>query len=74
MLHDAGENVTAEVQGRELPIPERIRIPANLLFTGTVNVDETTFMFSPKVLDRANVIQFHDGRPEGLWGARLRAR
>jgi len=58
-LHDAGENVAAEVQGHELLIPERIRIPANLLFTGTVNVDETTFMFSPKVLDRANVIQFH---------------
>ena len=25
-----------------------------------MNVDETTFMFSPKVLDRANVIEFHD--------------
>lgn len=59
VLHDAGETVTAEVQGRELLIPERVHVPANLLFTGTVNVDETTFMFSPKVLDRANVIQFH---------------
>jgi len=26
----------------------------------TVNIDETTYMFSPKVLDRANVIEFHD--------------
>ncbi len=26
--------------------------------TGTVNIDETTYMFSPKVLDRANVIEF----------------
>jgi hypothetical protein len=59
LLHDAGEAVTAEIGGEELPIPERLRVPANLLFTGTVNVDETTFMFSPKVLDRANVIQFH---------------
>ena len=25
---------------------------------GTVNIDETTYMFSPKVLDRANVIEF----------------
>ena len=25
---------------------------------GTVNVDETTYMFSPKVLDRANTIEF----------------
>ena len=33
-------------------------IPKNLLIVGTVNVDETTYMFSPKVLDRANVLEF----------------
>ena len=33
-------------------------IPDNLLTVGTVNVDETTYMFSPKVLDRANTIEF----------------
>lgn len=32
--------------------------PKNLFITGTVNIDETTYMFSPKVLDRANVIEF----------------
>jgi len=32
--------------------------PDNLFVIGTVNVDETTYMFSPKVLDRANVIEF----------------
>jgi len=31
---------------------------------GTVNVDETTYMFSPKVLDRANVIEFRVSDPE----------
>lgn len=36
----------------------RIRFPDNLFLVGTVNVDETTFMFSPKVLDRANTIEF----------------
>jgi predicted RNA-binding protein with PUA-like domain len=36
----------------------RIRIPNNLFVVGTVNVDETTYMFSPKVLDRANTIEF----------------
>ena len=41
-----------------LTIPEKIRIPENLFVTGTVNIDETTYMFSPKVLDRANVIEF----------------
>lgn len=33
-------------------------IPDNLLIVCTVNVDETTYMFSPKVLDRANTIEF----------------
>lgn len=30
----------------------------NLFIIGTVNIDETTYMFSPKVLDRANTIEF----------------
>ncbi|WP_165732856.1 McrB family protein [Polaribacter sp. 20A6] len=32
--------------------------PKNLFIVGTVNIDETTYMFSSKVLDRANVIEF----------------
>lgn len=39
-------------------IPESMVLPQNLFVTGTVNIDETTYMFSPKVLDRANVIEF----------------
>ncbi|MBD0405339.1 hypothetical protein IC221_28350 [Flammeovirga sp. EKP202] len=39
-------------------VPDRISLPSNLLIIGTVNIDETTYMFSPKVLDRANVIEF----------------
>lgn len=35
-----------------------IKIPKNLFIVGTVNIDETTYMFSPKVLDRANIIEF----------------
>nr|WP_318659981.1 hypothetical protein [uncultured Treponema sp.] len=42
----------------ESSIPEEIVLPNNLFVTGTVNIDETTYMFSPKVLDRANVIEF----------------
>lgn len=42
----------------ESAIPEKIVLPNNLFVTGTVNIDETTYMFSPKVLDRANVIEF----------------
>lgn len=39
-------------------IPPKIKLPKNLFIVGTVNIDETTYMFSPKVLDRANVIEF----------------
>lgn len=45
-------------EDEEIPIPEEILLPKNLFITGTVNIDETTYMFSPKVLDRANVIEF----------------
>ncbi|MEI6820024.1 MAG: hypothetical protein WCL19_10545, partial [Verrucomicrobiota bacterium] len=38
--------------------PKLTQLPENLFIIGTVNVDETTYMFSPKVLDRANVIEF----------------
>ncbi len=41
-------------------IPRRIKIPPNLFFTGTVNVDETTYMFSPKVLDRAFTLELDE--------------
>jgi MoxR-like ATPase len=38
--------------------PKTIIIPPNFFIIGTVNIDETTYQFSPKVLDRANVIEF----------------
>ena len=39
-------------------VPAEIGFSENLFIIGTVNIDETTYMFSPKVLDRANVIEF----------------
>ncbi|ADZ09786.1 hypothetical protein Metbo_1559 [Methanobacterium lacus] len=39
-------------------VPKGLKLPENLFVVGTVNVDETTYMFSPKVLDRANTIEF----------------
>ena len=39
-------------------VPSKLKVPANLFIIGTVNIDETTNMFSPKVLDRANTIEF----------------
>ena len=36
-----------------------VLFPENLYIVGTVNMDETTFPFSRKVLDRANTIEFN---------------
>jgi hypothetical protein len=44
--------------GTTVDLDRKIKIPPNLFVVGTVNVDETTYMFSPKVLDRANVVEF----------------
>jgi 5-methylcytosine-specific restriction protein B len=52
-LYEGGERT---VGGKV--VPRRLHLPNNLFVIGTVNVDETTYMFSPKVLDRANVIEF----------------
>jgi 5-methylcytosine-specific restriction protein B len=39
-------------------LPTALPVAPNVFVIGTVNVDETTYMFSPKVLDRANVLEF----------------
>lgn len=39
-------------------VPDDVDLGGNLFIIGTVNMDETTFALSPKVLDRANVIEF----------------
>lgn len=48
----------AERKSDGVVVPNEIGLPKNLFIIGTVNVDETTYMFSPKVLDRASVIEF----------------
>ncbi len=59
-LHDV-EKVEEE-QG----IPKEIKLPPNLYIIGTVNMDETTYSFSPpKVLDRAFTVEFHDVELKG---------
>lgn len=42
-----------------------ISIPQNLIVIGTVNMDETTFSFSRKVLDRAMTIEMNEVDLEG---------
>lgn len=50
----------------DISVPNTLAIPTNLVVTGTVNVDETTFGFSPKVLDRSMVIEFNDVDLDGM--------
>lgn len=57
-LHTATKALTRT--GKD--VPRNIDFPSNLFVIGTVNIDETTYMFSPKVLDRANVIEIHAGQ------------
>ena len=54
--------LSAIESGEEIPLygnNETLGLPKNLFIIGTVNVDETTYMFSPKVLDRANTLEFN---------------
>jgi 5-methylcytosine-specific restriction protein B len=59
--HAVLPNLGRERDGRWRFVPSAERflpLPRNLFVCGTVNVDETTYAFSPKVLDRANVYEF----------------
>ena len=64
-LHE-NEAIASGESDSGLQVPKQLRIPNNVLFTGTVNVDETTYMFSPKVLDRAFTIEFNQVDLEGF--------
>ena len=57
-------------KGREAQLRETFRtkgicLPPNLIVMGTVNMDETTFSFSRKVLDRAMTFEMNDANLEG---------
>jgi len=68
-LHDDDAAANGDGEGR--PVPRRLTVPSNLFITGTVNIDETTYMFSAKVLDRAFTIEFNDVDLHGLGRAAL---
>ena len=55
---ESGEGISLWKGSDDSDVPSTISLPNNLFIIGTINVDETTYMFSPKVLDRANVIEF----------------
>jgi MoxR-like ATPase len=55
---ESGEEISLYEGAQRGDIRKTISIPPNFFVIGTVNIDETTYQFSPKVLDRANVIEF----------------
>ena len=62
----SAENPTsAEAESAALLVKndQPLTLPPNLFYVGTVNIDETTYMFSPKVLDRAHVLEARALRP-----------
>lgn len=58
-LHDKENLEEGGTDDDAAVVPRQVRIPPNLFIVGTVNVDESTYMFSPKVLDRAFTIEFN---------------
>lgn len=63
-VSDSGEIITdnlfnKDYLGEDNPY-SNLCIPENIYIVGTVNMDDTTFAFSRKVLDRANTIEFSD--------------
>jgi len=58
-IHNVDSNNVKEGKKSNLP-PKEINLPPNLYIIGSVNIDETTYMFSPKVLDRAFAIEFRE--------------
>lgn len=56
---DVEDKDSSEAESARLLVKNEqpLTLPPNLFYAGTVNVDETTYMFSPKVLDRAHVLE-----------------
>ena len=57
--------LTSDDNVRNRFLTEGICIPQNLIVIGTVNMDETTFSFSRKVLDRAMTIEMNEVNLKG---------
>ncbi len=64
-IHLHSDTAVEEGETDGEPVPKEIAVPPNLYVIGTVNVDETTYMFSPKVLDRAFTLELNEVDLEG---------
>lgn len=53
------ENLRRAVYNK-LKSMSKIPVPSNVRFIGTLNIDDTTFYLSPKILDRVHIIKFEN--------------
>ena len=52
------ETEKTENDSKNRMFSEKLNIPDNIRFIGTMNIDETTYSLSPKVLDRVHIVRF----------------
>ena len=63
---DKGDDWTIKV--RSDLVNKGLTLPPNLIIIGTVNMDDTTYQFSRKVIDRAMTIEMNGGELSQMFG------
>lgn len=56
------------IKVREHIVNDGLTLPPNLMIIGTVNMDDTTYQFSRKVIDRAMTIEMNGGELKNMFG------
>jgi len=56
------------IKVREHLVNNGLTLPPNLMIIGTVNMDDTTYQFSRKVIDRAMTIEMNGGELKNMFG------
>ena len=56
------------IKVREHLVKNGLTLPPNLMIIGTVNMDDTTYQFSRKVIDRAMTIEMNGGDLKNMFG------
>lgn len=56
------------IKVREQIVNNGLTLPPNLMIIGTVNMDDTTYQFSRKVIDRAMTIEMNGGELKNMFG------
>lgn len=64
---ESSKSIRLHNEDNDIEVPKEIIIPPNLYVIGTVNVDETTYSISDKVLDRAFVMTLSDVNFNAYW-------